>query len=514
MGACPRPAPSPASPPPPPSARWGSSASWPTTRARRWARSWRPASCSPPPCCGSGWRAPRGDARPARAVPPRRRPRPRARRHRLRRSRPAATSRRSTGSTPPCSRCSSTPIPSWSPWPRWRSGASGPSRRTAVVLAVASIGLVLVLAGAAAGALDPLGAALGLGAAIVYSVYILVSERVAARVAPLALSTLVCTGAAASLTLGSLAVGDLRAGRRERRRLRVARRPRPRLDRRGDRAVRRRPAARRPVRGRDPVDARAGDHRRAGLPRLRRVAGSRAVRRAARSCCSRCSPCGRPPRARSSRAAPTVGGCAPPRGDRARGSGREPQQPPPPGPAPARRRRRSSGRLAARRAVRLDVGDAAARAVAVEDRRPGVARGPAIAPGDHRHQHVDELEPLRVSTYSWRGGRSEYGRRSSIPASTRCLSRSASTLREMPRPRWRSSNRFDAHVDVAEHERRPRLAGDGEAARDRARHRGEVGSLHDARGYLRSLKEPDSATFLEGTYSRAARRRRWSCHRS
>ena len=36
----------------------------------------------------------------------------------------------------------------------------------------------------------------------------------------------------------------------------------------------------------------------------------------------------------------------------------------------------------------------------------------------------------------------------------------------------------DPDVDVADHERRPGLAGDGEAAGDRALHLGEVGSLH------------------------------------
>ena len=73
--------------------------------------------------------------------------------------------------------------------------------------------LVLVLAGAAAGALDPVGTALGLGTAVVYSAYVLLSERLVTRVTPLALSTLVCTGAAASLTVGSLALGELRPGR-------------------------------------------------------------------------------------------------------------------------------------------------------------------------------------------------------------------------------------------------------------------------------------------------------------
>jgi drug/metabolite transporter (DMT)-like permease len=92
-------------------------------------------------------------------------------------------------------------------------GREPASRRTALALALASVGLVLVLAGAAAGALDALGTALGLGAAVVYSAYILISEGVAARLGPLALSTLVCTGAATTLTLAGLAGGDLDPGR-------------------------------------------------------------------------------------------------------------------------------------------------------------------------------------------------------------------------------------------------------------------------------------------------------------
>ncbi len=88
-----------------------------------------------------------------------------------------------------------------------------PARRsTAVSLALASTGLVLVLAGASAGALDALGTVLGLTAATVYTAYILISDGVTARVAPLALSTLVCTGAGLSLTLAGLAGGDLDPG--------------------------------------------------------------------------------------------------------------------------------------------------------------------------------------------------------------------------------------------------------------------------------------------------------------
>jgi drug/metabolite transporter (DMT)-like permease len=82
--------------------------------------------------------------------------------------------------------------------------------RRLAALGLASGGLVLVVAGAGAGAVDPLGAALGLGAAVVYSTYILVSEGIAARVRPQVLSALVCTGAAVPLTVGAALLGDLR----------------------------------------------------------------------------------------------------------------------------------------------------------------------------------------------------------------------------------------------------------------------------------------------------------------
>jgi drug/metabolite transporter (DMT)-like permease len=91
-------------------------------------------------------------------------------------------------------------------------GREPASRRTAAALVLASTGLVLVLVGAASGALDPLGTLLALGAAVVYSAYILSSEGVAARVGPLVLSTLLCTGAATTLTLGGFASGDLDPG--------------------------------------------------------------------------------------------------------------------------------------------------------------------------------------------------------------------------------------------------------------------------------------------------------------
>ena len=91
-------------------------------------------------------------------------------------------------------------------------GRERANARTAVALVLASTGLVFVLAGAGGADLDPVGTALGLAAAVVYSVYILASEDVAARLGPLALSTLVCTGAATTLTLAGLALGDLNLG--------------------------------------------------------------------------------------------------------------------------------------------------------------------------------------------------------------------------------------------------------------------------------------------------------------
>ncbi len=91
-------------------------------------------------------------------------------------------------------------------------GRERASVRAAAALTLASGGLVLVLAGAARGALDPLGVALAIGAAVIYTTYILASDGVARRTDPVVLSALVCTGAAATLTVASSALGDLRPG--------------------------------------------------------------------------------------------------------------------------------------------------------------------------------------------------------------------------------------------------------------------------------------------------------------
>jgi len=84
--------------------------------------------------------------------------------------------------------------------------------RRAAALVLASSGIALVVAGAGAGALDPLGAALGAAAAVVYSAYILLGDGIAGRVDPRTLSALVCTGAAVTLAAASAALGDLRPG--------------------------------------------------------------------------------------------------------------------------------------------------------------------------------------------------------------------------------------------------------------------------------------------------------------
>jgi drug/metabolite transporter (DMT)-like permease len=86
----------------------------------------------------------------------------------------------------------------------------GPRHVIAVCLAAG--GLTLAVAGAGEGALDPLGVALGLGAAVVYSVYILVSDGITQRIRPQVLATLVCTGAAVTLLLGSALVGEFHPG--------------------------------------------------------------------------------------------------------------------------------------------------------------------------------------------------------------------------------------------------------------------------------------------------------------
>jgi drug/metabolite transporter (DMT)-like permease len=83
-------------------------------------------------------------------------------------------------------------------------------RRRVLALGLVSVGLALVVAGAGTGAFEGVGVALGLGAACVYSTYILVSDGISQRLPALTLATLVCTGAAVSLLIGSTALGQFR----------------------------------------------------------------------------------------------------------------------------------------------------------------------------------------------------------------------------------------------------------------------------------------------------------------
>ena len=86
------------------------------------------------------------------------------------------------------------------------------TRRRLTALGLSLGGLVLVLFGSQAGGLDPLGAALGMGAALTYTTYILVSDGIAGRVRPQVLAALVCTGAAMSLTVSTTLLGQLHPG--------------------------------------------------------------------------------------------------------------------------------------------------------------------------------------------------------------------------------------------------------------------------------------------------------------
>ena len=91
-------------------------------------------------------------------------------------------------------------------------GRERADRRRVVALVLATAGAALVLAGGGAGALDPLGVGLALGAAVLYSLYILISDRVVGRIDPFLLGALITTGAAMTLSTAGLATGSLHLG--------------------------------------------------------------------------------------------------------------------------------------------------------------------------------------------------------------------------------------------------------------------------------------------------------------
>ena len=91
-------------------------------------------------------------------------------------------------------------------------GRETASRRRTGALLVSSGGLALVLLGAGSGTFDWLGAALGLGAAMTYTAYILVSDRVGGELRALPLSALITTGAAITFGVACAASGSFDTG--------------------------------------------------------------------------------------------------------------------------------------------------------------------------------------------------------------------------------------------------------------------------------------------------------------
>src|SRR3954447_8205346 len=87
-----------------------------------------------------------------------------------------------------------------------------PTRRKLGALALATGGVALVLAGGGAGAVDWLGAAMALGSAAFYTVFILASDRVAGEAAPVPFAAAVATGAALSFAVAALLGGGIHAG--------------------------------------------------------------------------------------------------------------------------------------------------------------------------------------------------------------------------------------------------------------------------------------------------------------
>jgi drug/metabolite transporter (DMT)-like permease len=89
------------------------------------------------------------------------------------------------------------------------AGREAPEPRLLAALALATLGVIGVFAGSLASGVDPVGLALGLGAAAVYAGYVLAGERVVAAVHPVLLAALVATGATASFTIAGLVHGGL-----------------------------------------------------------------------------------------------------------------------------------------------------------------------------------------------------------------------------------------------------------------------------------------------------------------
>src|SRR3954452_23505361 len=101
--------------------------------------------------------------------------------------------------------------PAWVTIAAFALGRERPTPRRLVALGLSSAGLVIVLAGAASGDFDAVGAAMGIGAALAYTAYILTADG-APVPPPLMLSTLVCAGATFTFSVVGLASGTLDFG--------------------------------------------------------------------------------------------------------------------------------------------------------------------------------------------------------------------------------------------------------------------------------------------------------------
>jgi drug/metabolite transporter (DMT)-like permease len=86
------------------------------------------------------------------------------------------------------------------------------TRRRVTALTAASAGVALVLIGAGGVGADALGIAMAVGAALVYTTYILVADGVIDDVPPLPFSTLIMTGAFTTLLAAGLVSGSLELG--------------------------------------------------------------------------------------------------------------------------------------------------------------------------------------------------------------------------------------------------------------------------------------------------------------
>jgi drug/metabolite transporter (DMT)-like permease len=87
----------------------------------------------------------------------------------------------------------------------WALRRDPPGSRRAFALVVATGGVALVLVGGGGSEFDGVGVALGLGAALAYTVYVLGCDTVVRGVPPATLATLVATGAAVAYVVAGLA---------------------------------------------------------------------------------------------------------------------------------------------------------------------------------------------------------------------------------------------------------------------------------------------------------------------